>query len=414
MSRARTNLLVLLFAILGCVVAILLTVKHFQPDLEMFCGKRGGCQGALGSAYGHLGPVPTSVFGLGLYVVLVGLCLRRKNLLMALGQEERSRASAYSTAGGGEGTDAGTPSLPESPPSSLSADVKRLDGVLWGLALAGFGVSWWLQYVALFQIETFCSWCFTSAMLLTGIFALTTYDHWVVGKQIGGEQKLLLGVLTAIGVLSILVYSPSIYDQFLVIQKKAQLGTPRVLPLKAEEMDIADIHYLGDPKAPVLLIEFGDYMCEACKRSVAILDEFQRTQRKKIRVAFRHKPMPLFSHAWSQEAAEVAEVAGAQGKFWEMHRYLFEHQDAMRNPNFDSAGFDTFAKRVGLDMERFKRDRAAKTYEARVRKDTDLAERAGVTGTPTFFLVRDNQVWKIGGSKQLDALAKDEKSLLWK
>ena len=95
---------------------------------------------------------------------------------------------------------------------------------------------------------------------------------------------------------------------------------------------------------------------------------------------FRHLPLADV-HPNAQLAAEAAEAAAAQGKFWEMHDLLFEHQDALRP--MDLVGY---AGQLGLDVERFTDELRRRVYASRVAEDIDTADMSGVTGTPTFFV----------------------------
>jgi protein-disulfide isomerase len=99
-----------------------------------------------------------------------------------------------------------------------------------------------------------------------------------------------------------------------------------------------------------------------------------------LRFVFRHLPLSdVHSHA--QMAAEAAEAAGAQGRFWDMHDLLFEHQDALTPRDLRS-----YAEELGLDVGRFTEDLRRRRHAERVRDDVMSADASGVTGTPTFFI----------------------------
>ena len=123
-------------------------------------------------------------------------------------------------------------------------------------------------------------------------------------------------------------------------------------------------HIQGPADAPATLVEYGDF-------------------------AFRNFPLTEL-HPHAQHAAEVAEAAGAQGKFWEMHDRLFQRQFAL-----DDEHLITYAEELGLDSGRVARELAARTYKGRVRDDFMSGVRSGVNGTPTFFIndVRHDQAW---------------------
>ena len=148
-------------------------------------------------------------------------------------------------------------------------------------------------------------------------------------------------------------------------------------------------HVVGPENAKVTLVEYGDYECPHCGRAYPIVKEVQRRLGAKLRFVFRNFPLNE-SHPHAQHAAEAAEGAGAQGRFWEMHDSLFEHQRAL-----DDAHLVGYAKALGLDPVAFEQDLRAHTHKARVRQDFVSGVRSGVNGTPTFFIngVRFDDSW---------------------
>jgi len=139
-------------------------------------------------------------------------------------------------------------------------------------------------------------------------------------------------------------------------------------------------HARGSDEAPVTLLEYGDFECPYCGRAEPVVREIVRQFGDDLRYVWRHLPLADV-HPNAQLAAEAAEAAGAQGKFWEMHDLLFEHQDALRPPDLVS-----YAEELGLDVDRFTDELRRRVYAARVNEDIDTADQSGVTGTPTFFV----------------------------
>ena len=139
-------------------------------------------------------------------------------------------------------------------------------------------------------------------------------------------------------------------------------------------------HVAGPDDAPVTLVEFGDYECPYCGMAYPIVKRAQQDLGSRLRFIFRNFPLAE-SHPHARLAAEAAEAAGAQGKFWEMHDMLFEHQHALEAE--DLVGY---AKSIGIDTVQFSRDLEAGTYTKRVRDDFRNGVRSGVNGTPTFFV----------------------------
>ena len=139
-------------------------------------------------------------------------------------------------------------------------------------------------------------------------------------------------------------------------------------------------HAAGPDDAPVTLVEYGDYECPYCGMAHPIVKRAQRELGNQLRFVFRNFPLAE-SHPHARLAAQAAEAAAAQGRFWEMHDMLFEHQDALEAEDLVS-----YAKSLGLDTAQFTRDLEAGTYAKRVRDDFRNGVRSGVNGTPTFFI----------------------------
>ncbi len=139
-------------------------------------------------------------------------------------------------------------------------------------------------------------------------------------------------------------------------------------------------HQQGPETAPVTLVEYGDYECPYCGEAYPIVKEIQRRLRDRLRFVFRNFPLTQ-SHPHAEHAAEAAEAAAVQGKFWEMHDSLFEHQRAL-----DDAHLVQYAVALNLDEERFVREMTEHVHTNRVREDFLSGVRSGVNGTPTFFI----------------------------
>jgi protein-disulfide isomerase len=139
-------------------------------------------------------------------------------------------------------------------------------------------------------------------------------------------------------------------------------------------------HVAGPDDAPVTLVEYGDYECPYCGMAHPIVQRAQQQLGSDLRFVFRHFPLAE-AHPHARLAAQAAEAAGAQGKFWEMHNALFEHQDALEGEDILS-----YAESIGLDTAKFARDLEAPTYVKKVRDDFRSGVRSGVNGTPTFFI----------------------------
>jgi protein-disulfide isomerase len=139
-------------------------------------------------------------------------------------------------------------------------------------------------------------------------------------------------------------------------------------------------HVHGPEDAPYTLVEYGDYECPDCGRLFVILRDLQRDNASRLRIVFRHYPLSGVHHH-AQQAAEAAEAAGAQGKFWEMHTLLFERQQTLQTKDLIR-----YAGELGLDVERFRDELKSGKYSDRVRADFLAGVQNGVYGTPGLFL----------------------------
>ena len=142
----------------------------------------------------------------------------------------------------------------------------------------------------------------------------------------------------------------------------------------------AEDHVAGPENAPVTLVEYGDYECPYCGMAHAIVKRAQKTLGDQLRYVFRNFPLAE-AHPHARLAAQAAEAAGAQGKFWEMHDMLYEHQDAL-DPD-DILGY---ARELGIDVARMTSELESGIYAKKVRDDFRGGVRSGVNGTPTFFV----------------------------
>jgi protein-disulfide isomerase len=139
-------------------------------------------------------------------------------------------------------------------------------------------------------------------------------------------------------------------------------------------------HIQGPPDAAVTLVEYGDYECPFCGAAYPIVKDVQARMGSKLRFVFRNFPITT-SHPHAEQAAETAEAAAAQGRFWEMHDLLYENQRQLGDQDLRG-----YAQRLGLDLESFDRELAEHVHAARVREDFMSGVRSGVNGTPTFYV----------------------------
>jgi len=144
-------------------------------------------------------------------------------------------------------------------------------------------------------------------------------------------------------------------------------------------------HVAGPANAPVRLEEFGDFECPPCGIFHPILKQMQEEFGDKLQVTFREFPLvPAHQHALA--AASAAEAAGLQGKFWEMHHLLYDHQNEWKKEFNVRPIFEGYAKQIGLDIERYKTDMNGDLVAQRIFADGKRGHSLGVSGTPTVFI----------------------------
>ncbi len=153
-------------------------------------------------------------------------------------------------------------------------------------------------------------------------------------------------------------------------------------------------HVLGPPTAPITIIEYGDYECPDCFNAVPIMKEVRRLLGDRLRFVFRHFPQSSI-HPNASMAAEAAEAAGEQGKFWEMHEALFRHQKDLAEIDLSH-----LALNLGLEIYKFETSRSREQHRRRVQDDFESGKRIGVKKTPTLFI----NGWRYDGPIEANAI----------
>lgn len=157
----------------------------------------------------------------------------------------------------------------------------------------------------------------------------------------------------------------------------------------------------GNASAKVVLTEFGDFQCPACaKINPLIKDQLLPKYQEKVLFVFKNFPLDMHKNSWP--AAQAAEAAGAQNKYWQMHDMLYEKQEEwaeLANPNDK---FVAYAREIGLDENKFKSDIEAKRYKDRIQADVDLGTALQLPGTPSFY-VNGQPVNLQSGIKDIEA-----------
>ena len=138
-----------------------------------------------------------------------------------------------------------------------------------------------------------------------------------------------------------------------------------------------DDHILGPEDAPLTWVEYGDYECPGCGAAYPMVKTLCKRLGSQQRFVFRNMPLSQIH----PNAELAAEAAGAQGKFWEMHDAIYEHQAEL-----GLELLETFAQRIHLDIPRFTQDLETRRFREHVKRDFMGGVRSGVNGTPTFFI----------------------------
>ena len=148
--------------------------------------------------------------------------------------------------------------------------------------------------------------------------------------------------------------------------------------------DADSMHIRGPASARVTIEEFGDFQCPPCGTLSDPINHLERDYRPRLRVIFRHFPLP--NHAHAREAAFASEAAGLQGRFWEMHDLLYREQSVWSNQADVRPLFESYARMLRLNVDRFKKDMESEQVEEHVASDQKHGAALGVRTTPTVFL----------------------------
>jgi Na+/H+ antiporter NhaA len=257
-----------------------------------------------------------------------------------------------------------------------------LAGYLVGKPLGTYGAAWLVTRLTRGRLTPPVGWgAVAGAGAVAGIGF--TVSLLIASLALRGEAlaEAKLGILSAALCASALTWLVFRLVRRLPhrLKLRALLGTAEVITDLMVPVDAARDHVRGPAKAPVTVVEYGDFECPYCGQAEPVVRELLRDFGD-VRYVWRHLPLRDV-HPRAQLAAEAAEAASAQGAFWEMHDLLFEHQQALAPKDLNG-----YARDLGLDVERFSADLRSHAFEARVVEDIDSADLSSVSGTPTFFV----------------------------
>ena len=170
-----------------------------------------------------------------------------------------------------------------------------------------------------------------------------------------------------------------------LIWKSPQLsGTPATVDMSVLVKDTS--HMTGVKTAKVTVVEFGDYECPFCGTEHPVLKQLIDAYKANANFNFVFRNYPLPQHPNALIAAEAAEAAGAQGKFWEMHDALYEHQGDWGEKSAPLSFFEIYAKTIGLDVTKFTADVNKNAYSDIIQADQADGNKAAINATPTIYI----------------------------
>jgi protein-disulfide isomerase len=164
----------------------------------------------------------------------------------------------------------------------------------------------------------------------------------------------------------------------------SQYQNPALKAADPARLTRADSPRIGSASAKVTLVEFGDYQCPSCATANPTVKAVMAKYPNEVTFVFRH--FPLSQHATAPLAAEAAEAAGAQGKYWEMHNMLYEKQTEWASANAPLDIFTKYAEQLGLNVDQFKTAVTSNSAAGKIQQDSADGSSLGVNSTPTFYI----------------------------
>ncbi len=255
------------------------------------------------------------------------------------------------------------------------------------VAISGAGLlaSVALTAVEAFVIHAWCIWCVVSAVVVTLLFGLAVLEVrnpaavWVSGPDVGGKVRAVAGSYLAVLAAAAIISIPA---WVFLTRGGEPVGPTDVAEGNLNRLRRPESHWRGPEDAKLVIVEFADLECGTCAKMEPVVERIRETYGEKIRYTLRHFPLTKI-HAHSWKAAEAAECAADQGKYWDAVAVFFDHQQDLR-----PQALKGYATRIGLEMESFNQCLDSGEMAERVRKDREDGEELGVRGTPTFFVGR--------------------------
>ena len=212
------------------------------------------------------------------------------------------------------------------------------------------------------------------------------YSHPPVSSPTGGFDKTKLILPVSILMAAVLISGSILYARYNAGQNAVVPGSGVQKPIGKVDIDLTNAMTLGDAKAPVTIVEYGDYQCPFCERYFTqnqsmFISQYVNTG--KARFVWKDYAFLGQESTW---AAEAARCANDQGKFWAYHDYLYSHQGAENSGAFSKTNLKKFAVALGLNAPQFNTCLDTDKYTALIQQETQTASAIGVNGTPATFI----------------------------
>ena len=255
-------------------------------------------------------------------------------------------------------------------------------GYVVGKPVGTVTAAWLLTRISRGRIQPPIGWAaVTGAGTIAGVGFIVSLLIAALAFHGTDLAEAKVGILSAAVASSALTWIVFRVTAFLPkqLRLRALLGTADTIIDLSVPVDPEHDHVRGPDKAPVTLVEYGDFECPYCGQAEPVVRELLADYGD-LRYVWRHLPLTDV-HPHAQLAAEATEAAASQGKFWEMHDQLLRHQDELT-----ARDLIRHAAEVGLNTDRFKQDMRERVGQRKVISDVDSADLSGVSGTPTFFI----------------------------
>jgi protein-disulfide isomerase/rhodanese-related sulfurtransferase/uncharacterized membrane protein len=332
--------ILLALSLLGLFVSLYLLWVYTSPSRPIVC-LGTGCEVVRASSYAHLFGLPLPAFGVAYYIVLALLILAEELVWARLG-----RAIQYTVA---------------------------------GISGGGFLFSIYLTSLQAFVIHAWCAWCDVSALVVTSIFVLSLLElrqPLAPADPVAAMARVRTNFVLCVAAL--LVGAPA----FILLSRHG--GLPPVPQASsqalAEHLLPSDSVRADLQRAPVTVVEFGDFECPSCSLSEETARQIRAQYGDRIRFVFRQFPLSKI-HPQAEKAAEASECAAEQGKFWEAVEKLYAEQ-----ADLSVDALKRYARELGLDQNRFNQCLDSGETVSRINRDLADGRALGVRATPTFFI----------------------------